>query len=47
MGNGEKGKRFDFLRADHRPELRRSELRRIVTVVLPIALCIAILTLFN
>lgn len=47
MGNGEKGKRFDFLRADHRPELRRSELRRIVTVVLPVALCIAILTTFG
>ena len=40
-------KRFDFLRADERPEFRRDERRRIALIVAPIALCIAFLTTFG
>ena len=47
MGRGLGEKRFDFLKADDRPELRRSELRRIALIVLPVALCIAFLTTFG
>lgn len=47
MGRKLREKRFNFLRADERPEYRKGELRRITLIVLPIALCIAFLTTFG